>query len=386
MTGQLAHDVLRRMATPPPAEPENVPITSSRAVRMAITRAADKTHDMVVSVNSLQEEVMSLEDLLGSLGPDLMLLAMMTGGQMMGIAAIGGELRAALMELQTVGRVLDNPAEDRGPTNTDARMSEPMLNAFLKHLQDTAVQTPLDGWGHDFAVGEKIGSTRAAGLLLEDAAYHVIRMSLDLGVGGRMSDLSIALPHRERSAGKVVKPETSGNWDEQFKAVIDGSPARLTAMLHRFKLPLYQAENLHVGQILPLPGCTVSSVKLLACDGRRVATARLGQSGGMRAVRIEAAPHLQMEDMGNLDKGGASDGLAPMGMTQEGMGEDLPMMAVDMEEVEDPIAMAVDIDMTGDDSAATAPLSWDDEGLEGDDQQEDAVALDWSNEDFEPPS
>ena len=375
MTGQLAHDVLRRMATPLPPAPEDVPVTSSRAIRLAITRAADKTHDMVVSVNSLQEEVMSLEDLLGSLGPELMLLAMMSGNQILGIAAVGGELRSALMELQTIGRVLDLPAEERAPTRTDARMSEPLLNAFLSDLKETAIQTPLDGWGHNFVVGEKMETTRAVGLILEDGPYHVIRISLDLGVADRVSELSIALPHLAKAASTVTKAEPVGDWDAQFKTVIDSSPAQLTAQLHRFNLPLYQAENLSVGQVLPLPGCTVGSVKLLACDGRRVATARLGQSGGMRAVRIEAAPHLQMEDMDNLGVSQERGGLPSMGLGEEpiSMGDDMPMMAVEIDAEED---APVDVAM---------PLSWDDEDVENG-QQEEAIALDWSNEDFEAPA
>jgi|GEM_PF-330817 len=386
MTGQLAHNVLRRMATPPPPVPEDVPITSSRAIRLAITRAADKTHDMVVNVNSLQEEVLPLDELLGTFAPDLMLLAMMSGERVMGLAAVGSELRAALMELQTIGRVLGLPAEDRAPTRTDARMSEPLLTAFFAHLQETAAQTPLDGWGHDFVVGEKLESTRAAGLVLDDGAYQVIRISLDLGIADRVSELSIALPNRAKAVGQIMKTEDLGDWDTQFKAVIDGSPAQLTALLHRFKLPLYQADNLSVGQGLPLPGCTVSSVKLLAVDGQRVATARLGQSGGMRAVRIEAAPHLQMEDMDNLGTANEISDLSPMGGANEpvqmGMKSNRPTMSMQVEGDDEPVPM----ELSADGSAAAVPLSWDGEDLSAESEPEEANALDWSNEDFETPA
>jgi len=178
MTEQLAHDVLRRMASSPPPAPDDVPLTSSKAVRLAITRAADKTHDMVVSVSSLQEEVLTLDALLETLTPDLMLLAMETDGRIQGIAAVGLELRAALLELQTVGRVLELPAEDRKPTQTDARLSEPLIMAFLAHLHMTAAQTPLDGWGVGFGIGERLSSARAAGLILDDRSYRVIRISM----------------------------------------------------------------------------------------------------------------------------------------------------------------------------------------------------------------
>ncbi|MBB5722866.1 flagellar motor switch protein FliM [Loktanella ponticola] len=297
MTRQVAHDVLRRMASPPPPAPEDVPITSSRAIRLAITRAADKTHGFALSVSSLREEVLDLDALIEAFDPALMLIALMCDGRIAGLAALDLDMRAALVEVQTVGQILGDAPEDRTPTGTDARMAQPIIAAFLAHLQETAERTALDAWGAGVAVGDKIASARAAGLILDDGRYRLIRLALNLGNGDRTGEFTVALPCREEVVAKAVEPEETVDWDDQFRRVIDGSPARLNAVLHSFKLQLHQAESLAVGQVVPLPGCTVSSVKLLAGDGRKVATARLGQSGGMRAVRIEAAPHLQMSEI-----------------------------------------------------------------------------------------
>ena len=64
---------------------------------------------------------------------------------------------------------------------------------------------------------------------------------------------------------------------------VSAAPASLDALLHRFKMHIGAAQSLEVGQVLPLPGCTVNSVRLLAPDGKVVAQAKLGQVGGMRA-------------------------------------------------------------------------------------------------------
>jgi len=157
-------------------------------------------------------------------------------------------------------------------------------------------------------------------------------------------------------------------------------------------MPLFQAENLAVGQVIPLPGCTVSSVKLLARDGRKVATARLGQSGGMRAVRVEAAPHLQMEDMDNLGAAavGQLSGLDGMDAAPAmEMGADLSFApevdsadppAFDMAAMDAPAEVALDVG----EAADPAPLSWDDEDLEATPETGEAarerylrVALNW---------
>lgn len=392
MTRQVAHDVLRRMASPPPPAPEDVPITSSRAIRLAITRAADKVHDFAVSVSSLREEVLTLDALLAAFEPELMLIGMHTGsGPATGIATLDLNMRAAVLELQTIGDVLPDAPEDRPPTGTDAKMAEPLIAGFLTHLQDTAVRTALDGWGLGYVVGDKIASTRAAGLILEDGKYRLIRLSLDLGVGDRLAELSIALPCRSEAAAKIVKPEVTGDWDTRFRAVVQASPARLDAELHRFKLPLHQAEGLAVGQILPLPGCTVSSVKLLADDGRKVATARLGQSGGMRAVRVEAAPQINLEEMDQI--GGADmPSLSGMAMADPMMDIDATGQVMDnvaltgAEEVEMPMMAApMAMDDAAAEDAAAAPLSWDDEDLGADPVADVASTLSWEDEGMETP-
>lgn len=395
MTASVAHDVLRRMASPPPPAPEDVPITSSRAVRLAITRAADKTHNMVLSVSSLREEVLSLDALLEVFEPSLMLVGMLSKGHICGLAALDLNLRGALVELQTIGQVLAEVPEDRTPTNTDARMTAPLIAAFLAHLRDTAVRTPLDGWGTGFDVGEKISSTRAAGLILDEGQYRLIRLMLDLGIGDRQAELVIALPCHVETVAKVVTPEVHGDWETRFRTVVDGSSAKLEAVLHRFKIQLHQAQNLAVGQVLPLPGCTVGSVKLIAGDGRKVATARLGQSGGMRAVRIEAAPHIQMDDIGQLSAGAGEIGLPSMGNGGFDMDAAAPMMAMDVGMSDDPApdldmslngdSAAPDLDMSfGNDDPApdlempmAAPMSFGEEDVSG-----EPAALSWDDEEL----
>ena len=95
----------------------------------------------------------------------------------------------------------------------------------------------------------------------------------------------------------VVADQVSVDWDTEFHDAVAEAPLALEAELHRFSLPLHHAHNLKVGEVLPLPGCTVSSVKLRGLDGQVVRQAKLGQSGGKRAIRIEAAPLPEMCDL-----------------------------------------------------------------------------------------
>ena len=363
------------MVSPPPPAPEDVPITSSRAMRLAITRAADKTHGIVINVTGLREETLSLEDMLAAQNPDHMLMAMVADAEVVGLAALDLHLRAALIEAQTVGKVLEVAPDDRPPTFTDASMAEPLLAAMLHHMAETTVRTPLEGWGQGIVTSGLIPSARSAGLILEDRTYRVVRMTLDLGVADRVGELVFALPDaKQNTTAEPTTPEVE-DWATRFQRTVNASSVRLDAQLHRFKLPIYVADGLEVGQVLPLPGCKVTSLKLLARDGRTVATARLGQAGGLRAVRIETAMVPEMEDLDHFGGGTSgsipaldygSDAPEPMfgGMADETdentefAVDDADMTAWDMETDETTEISDTDIPM-----AAMAPLDWSEEEL-----------------------
>ncbi|MEL6640802.1 MAG: FliM/FliN family flagellar motor C-terminal domain-containing protein [Pseudomonadota bacterium] len=294
----MSHDVLRRMVSPPPPAPEDVPISSTRAMRLAVTRAADKTHDMPITVSGMREEVLELEAMLALIDDEMMLVGMVEHGVLQGVSALDLQLRSALIEVQTIGLVLASGVDDRPATGTDAMMAEPLLNAILKHLTETTPRTPLEGWGFGLSPQGQVESKRAAGLILPERPYRVIQMTIDLQVDGRQGALILALPdHVSQSIDVPAPTPVDADWTTRFQAAVNAAPVRLAAELHRFKAPLHAVQDFAVDQVIPLTGCDVTSVKLRATDGRKVVTARLGQSGGMRAVRIEQAAAPNMDDL-----------------------------------------------------------------------------------------
>lgn len=280
-------------------------------MRLAVTRAADKTHAMPLTVTGLEEEVRDLDAMLETITADMLLVGMVKDQVLMGLAALDTQLRSALIEMQTVGTVLPGPPDDRPPTGTDATMAEPLLGSILAHLSETAARTPLDGWGQGLSPLGRVTNTRAAGLILPERPYRIVRMMIDLQVDGRQGKLLMALPDHLTLTAPAEAPDVDVDWSTRFQTAVNAAPVRLAAELHRFKAPLVAVETMAVDHVIPLTGCHVASVKLRAADGRAVATARLGQSGGMRAVRIEQADLPGMEDLADL-AGEASQGLAMM--------------------------------------------------------------------------
>ncbi|WP_342071683.1 FliM/FliN family flagellar motor C-terminal domain-containing protein [Yoonia algicola] len=273
------------------------PLTASRAVRLALTKAANDTAGLVLTVESVAEEVTTLDDMLATLGADLMLVGLERDGVLSGLIALDMEMRAAVLEMETMGAVLGRPAEPRAPTRTDKVLCEPLLGNFLQAFPGAVLGTPLEGWMDGTCAGEKIESARAAGLVLADCAYRIVRMSVDLGVADRRAMLVIALPLIEEAATPELVPPPPVDWERTFRENVSDATACLQALLYRAPISLAAAQSLQVGTVLPLPGCTVRAVRLLSPDGCVVAQAKLGQIGGYRAVRLEPAPAPELGDL-----------------------------------------------------------------------------------------
>ena len=207
------------------------------------------------------------------------------------------QLRAAVLEMETMVVLAATAAEDRAPTHTDKVLCEPLIAAFLAAFPEAVRGTAFDGWGDGITQHDRIKDTRNAGLVLDDCPYRLVQMNVQLGPADRHGTLFLALPLNDVPKVEEAPAKHKADWNARFPKVVEDAPAALTALLHRFSVPLALARSLRVGTVLPLAGCSVSSVRLLAPDGQEVAEAKLGQSGGKRAVRLQTAPMPDLHDL-----------------------------------------------------------------------------------------
>lgn len=297
MTERSHATLLRRMTRSQEKEVVENPLTSSRAVRLTLTKAANDTVGLAITVSSIAEEVTALDDVLASLSEDLMLVELRRNGGLIGLVAVDMQLRSAVLEMQTIGALVGAMADPRPPTRADKVMCDPLIAAFLAAFPTSVIGTPFEGWGDDVVLGEQMESTRSAGLVLDDRQYRVVRMSVDLGIADRQGLLVMALPLADQAADPAPVPVPEVDWEAAFEEVVLDAPASLDALLHRFQISLAQAHSLEVGTLLPLPGCSVNSVRLMAPNGQEVGQAKLGQIGGKRAVRLQSAPLPELQEL-----------------------------------------------------------------------------------------
>lgn len=295
MSEDINPSVLQRMVGRGAATVTEVPVTASRAMRLAVTRAAERTIGLQVTVNGVSEDVLTLEGVQSALRDDLLLLKLKKRDDLIGVLALDANFIAAIVEVQTTGQVGSAAPEPRPVTLIDLMLAQPVLNGLFAQLLETTPQTALDGWTTDVTHVDRFDDVRAIGLALAHVDYRLMRMAIDLGGSDRTGELLLALPCLRAKPAPAEQAPSQADWAETLRATVYEAPAALTAVLHRFDLPLHTANDLRVGQVLALPGCTVNSVTLVGPDGIRVARAKLGQAAGHIAVRLEnpIAPFLK---------------------------------------------------------------------------------------------
>ena len=298
MTLVTGSGVLHRMIRRPDADTPDVPLTASRAVRLAVARAAQTHLSMKLTVDTVTETALSLDDLLADLEDDLLLLGLTRDGAVTGLIACDAGLVSATIEMMTTGRVTAAPPDNPRVTRTEGTLVQPLLRHMLDEMEETTIRTALDGWIRTVGLGSRFDNARAAGFALADLTYRLLRLSLDCGQPERRGVLLLALPVLTSAQPQTAPDGPAPDWHDRFRAAVMAAPARLDAVLHRMKVPLSQLTGMEVGTCLPLTGCTVGMVRLVDPNGCTVARGRLGQVAGQIAVRIQAeADTIPMTDM-----------------------------------------------------------------------------------------
>ena len=305
LSDDLGVSVLKRLARAPLDAGLVAPVSPSKALRLAMIRAADVQVGLTLAVLGITEEVVPLEDLLRLIEDEHLLIALNGDQGLCGLAGIDLQTRAAVIEMQTTGTLRATPADPRAVTTTDAVMLAPFVTGFLAEAVLSTVGTPLAGWTENYTVGDRVVNTRAAGLTMVDTTYRLVRLTLDLGAGDRQGMIQIALPLSPEMKVQQA-PDAAALWSADIASAVGNAPADLHAVLHWMRLSLRQVDGFHVGQLIALPGITVGSVKLETADGRVVARARLGQMSGLRAVRIQAPAPVEMTESPGLVASGRS--------------------------------------------------------------------------------
>jgi len=283
---------------------QQVPLVASGAERgwpMALARAARDALDLPVEVTGMVASRQSLTELL-ELPPERALIAVLEGpGEGLGLLVLSPPVLAAMIEIQTMGRVAAGPAPPRKPTRTDAAMVAGFIDRALADIEAVLALDPDLVWAGGFRYASFLDDPRPLGLLLEDTTYRVFQADVALAKGAKAGAVLLALP----ATGRGVRPAMAKAAPDAGSAQVFAAAlaeqvmladCRLEAVLFRMTIPLSAVMGLAAGDLVPLPMAALDRIGFEGLDGRRLAEGKLGQNRGMRAVRLSAPAVADMPD------------------------------------------------------------------------------------------
>ena len=307
--GGLAGEIIRKkVAAGRSNQPEGGP-GADRAWRLALARAANDILALPLEVARLSVNRRSLAEFL-ELAPERALIAVLEGpAEGLGILMLSPPVLSAMIEMQTIGRVSSSAPPVRKPTRTDASMVADMIDQALQELESGLESDPDLIWAGGFHYASFLEDPRPLGLLLEEEHYRVLQAELRLGNGAKSGAVMLALPAEGR--GRAPKPAPTATpapvaaalFSKALSDQLMRTEADIAAVLHRFTVPLSFVMALKSGDLVPLSTAALDRIVLEGLDGRPLASGRLGQNRGMRAVRL--APQAAAETAPSTEIGPA---------------------------------------------------------------------------------
>ena len=300
MEAARAASVLQRKAAAGRAPSDPFAMSPGKALRLALTRAAQEQMALPLRVSALEEGRMTLADLPEALEERALLAVLEGPGEALGLMALSQPLLATLIEMQTMGRLGSAPPAPRRPTRIDAAISAEFVDAVLAGFEADLAGQEAAGWAAGFRYASFLDDPRPLGLILEETEYRSFRLDLDLGApgAGRAGGLLLALPAKGRRPRPAARPEAEdagttpaeaaaeAEWAERVERMAMAAPVPVEAVLARLALPLSAVMALHPGSVIPIALEALEALRLEGPGGTLIAGARLGQHRGFRALRI----------------------------------------------------------------------------------------------------
>lgn len=261
-------------------------MSPAKALRLSLCRAAEQLFGLAVSVSTVEQCLVAHADIEAEMDGDGLLILLDGAESACGAMQFDIQFLASLIEVQTTGRVRPGPAASRPMTPTDGAIAAPLVDATLRGFDEQLMSADAQYRGAGYRFGDRVGDARTLSLTLEAPEYDLFRLVAEIGEGAKSGTLTLALP-KQRTMAENAATGDSGMaevaWLEQNAL---NAPVALNTILARVSHPLHSICELVPGSVLPVPPECLGETELQATQGHVVATVRLGQLNGFRAVQV----------------------------------------------------------------------------------------------------
>lgn len=339
--------------------------SAAGALRLGIARAAANLFDLAVSVIGIRQSRVD-QDAVGKYLSDERLLILLDGPPgLTGALVLDRALMVALIQQQTMGRVTAKAPDDRPFTATDAAMIAPLVDATLERAAKLAEQPADIQCLSGFRFGARVEDKRSALLAMDADAYRTFDLTLEVDGGPLQGEMCLILPEPKPQA-ETARDTSTAQDSPTLGHAIGVARADLIAVISRVCVPLSELSKMQPGDLLPLVQERLDRIELVSIAGHRVAVGRLGQTGGLRALRLNEIRAPIQGDRDTFASGiGSKTTALDDPMTVEGQLVDPEMEPVDVHVTPDTVSEDDFPEMSPEEAAveisALAGLEQDDE-------------------------
>ncbi|MEL7257978.1 MAG: FliM/FliN family flagellar motor switch protein [Pseudomonadota bacterium] len=321
-------------------------MSPAKALRLALAKAAARLMGLALTVRTVEQTSLLSPEVEEAMGDEGLLVLLDGPDHARGVVRLDLQMVAALIEMQLKGRVIHGDAEPRPFTATDAAIAQPLINAVLDGLDETLTEAGLANCAQRFRFGDRVADARTLALALSEPDFDHFRLSVDLAGGAKSGVLDLVLPKAPHKLTSETDIEAQALAIKLEQNALN-APVTLDAILGRVRAPLHDVCEWKPGTVLPLSPDVLTEARLLGAGRHVVASVKLGQLNGFRAVRMidESA------ERGFAQSGGAAE-------------EALNGELLDMVE-EDPLADMPSLPSL-EDGAPPAPLEGETSGSDAD--------------------
>ena len=296
---------------------EDLPRPAARALRNAMTSAGQGAIGIAVNVRGIGDVAMRLDEAVASFEEEFLYFRLHRDRETLGAVGFSRNLVFSIGEARLLGEVRGAEIEMRPETALDRYLLQAFAERYLAELSGRTAGTDLGAAIAGIAIGDPWPAAEAIGLGLPDGRYRILRQSIDIEDGTREGEVVFCLP--EMSPEKSGREDIIAGWSERFEQTVLDVAYPLDAVLARQRIAARRLSGAKVGDVIPLAGCTVNSVRLETGDRICLARGRIGQSSGHFAVRLEAPPRPTIRDLDEpspepepiIDASAAADEAAP---------------------------------------------------------------------------
>lgn len=255
-----------------------------RVWRQVAARALKASVGMNVQVAEAKARPVPADELADLLLPGEMSALMENEAGDIGLVLVSPGIIAALVEMQTIGRVSDRQVETRDPTPVDGALVGPSIDRILASAGAALAENGLRDPVTDFRFAMLTEADTPPTLAMADLLHSCMTLDVQIEGGRKQGMLRFVIP--DTGASEDHKAASRADWQDKISSAVLASDVTVEARLGRLRMPIQDVMRLQPGDRLALAADDLRRVRLVVGRGDLASRAKLGQSNGFRAVKI----------------------------------------------------------------------------------------------------